>query len=127
MAYGIYIAEKALEDGVNYDLYICGMQPLEEFRSCHEIFQCEPSLSCVARVEADLYAISRPHMAAIDYVRDVPLCAMCACTSHDRCRGRSDRCGIEDCIFDGAPCVLHAKEMEPKLVLVGIFPIVKHS
>ena len=83
MVYGRYIVEQALEDGVNSDLYICGMQPLEEFRPCHEIFQCDPSLPCATHVEADLYAMSRPYMAATDYVSDVSLCAICAGTSHD--------------------------------------------
>ncbi len=62
MAYGRYIAKHALEDGVNFDLYICGMQPLEEFKPCHEILQCDPSLSCATPIDADLYAMSRPYM-----------------------------------------------------------------
>jgi hypothetical protein len=78
-----YIVEQALEDGVISDLYICGMQIVEEGRPCHEIFQCDPDLQCCTPVEADLYNISRPLMASSDFIRDPLLCSICAGTSHD--------------------------------------------
>ena len=81
--YARYIAEQALEDGVNSDLYICGLQPLEEGRPCHDIFQCDPGLECSTPVEADFYNISRPFMASSDFIRYPLLCSICVGTSHD--------------------------------------------
>jgi len=65
-AYARYIDEQALEDGVNFDLYICGMQPVEEGRPCHEIFQFDPNLQCSTLVEAEFYNILRPCIASSD-------------------------------------------------------------
>ena len=59
------------------------MQPVEEGRPCHEIFQCDPGLECSTPVEADFYNISRPFMASSDFIRDPLLCSICAGTSHD--------------------------------------------
>jgi hypothetical protein len=82
------ISEQALEDGVNSDLYICGMQPLEEGKPCHEIFQCDPGLECSTPMYADFYNISRPFMASSDFIRDPLLCSICAVTSHDAVGGQ---------------------------------------
>ncbi len=66
------------------------MQPVEEGKPCHEIFQCDPELSCATPVEADFYAISRSFMAAEDYVRDPLMCSICAGSSHDAGGGQVD-------------------------------------
>ena len=52
-----YIAEQALEDGVNSEIYICGMQPVEEDMPCTDIFQCDLGLTCALPIEMDFYNI----------------------------------------------------------------------
>ena len=89
-AYGKYFAEQDLEDGVNSDLYICGMQPVEEGRPCHEIFYCEPELLCSTPVESDFYNVKQSFMAPSDFVRDPLMCSICASTSHDTEGGQVD-------------------------------------
>ena len=51
----IGIVEQALEDATNSEIFICGMQPLDEGSPCHDIFQCDPSLTCATPVESDFY------------------------------------------------------------------------
>ena len=85
-----YIAEQALEDAVDSDIYMCGMQPINEGSPCHDIFQCDPFISCVAPVEADYYATKRSLMATKDYIRDMNLCALCAGMSEDIEGGKVD-------------------------------------
>ena len=49
------IAEhQALEDAVNFDIFMCGMQPLVEGSPCHDIFQCYPGLTCATPVESSV-------------------------------------------------------------------------
>ena len=72
------------------DMYMCGMQPLVEGCPCHDIFQCDPELSCCAPVEADFYASKRLLMAAEGFIRDINLCAICAGKSNDAEGGKID-------------------------------------
>ena len=73
-----YIAEQALDDAVDSDINMCGMQPIHEGSPCHDIFKCDPFISCCALVETDYYATKRSLMATKDYIRDMSLCAICA-------------------------------------------------
>jgi hypothetical protein len=50
-----YIAEQALEDGVDSDIFMCGMQAVEEGKPCSNIYECDPLLSYDSHVEADFY------------------------------------------------------------------------
>ena len=61
--YARYIAEQELEDAVDSNIYVCGMQPIGEDNLCHDIFQCDPDLTCTLPVEADFYTCKRPSMA----------------------------------------------------------------
>ena len=72
------------------DIFMCGMQPLVEGCPCHDIFQCDPDLSCLAPVEADFYASKRPLMATEGFIRDINLCAICAGKSNDADGGKID-------------------------------------
>jgi len=65
-----YIAAQALEDAADSDIYMCGMRPMNEGSPCHDIFQCDPFISCCALVEADYYATNTSLMATKDYIRD---------------------------------------------------------
>ena len=67
------------------------MHTLVEECPCHDIFQCDPKLSCLAPVEADLYASKIPLMATASFIRDIRLCAICAGKSNDVDGGRKDR------------------------------------
>ncbi len=71
---------------------MCGMQPLVEARicPCHDIFQCDPELSCLAPVEADFYASKRQLMATKGFIREINLCAICAGKSNDADGGKID-------------------------------------
>ena len=78
-----YIAEQPLDDAVDSDIYMCGMQPINLESPCHDILQCDPFISCCAPVEADYYAPKRSLMATKDYIRDTNICAICAGMSDD--------------------------------------------
>ena len=66
------------------------MQPLDEGMPCHEIFECDPCLECSTLVETGFYNISKPFMAANDFVRDPLLCSIFVGTSYDADGGRVD-------------------------------------
>jgi hypothetical protein len=83
----MYIAEQALEDAVDSDISMFGMQPINEGSPCHDTFQCDPFISCCAPVEIDYYATKRSLMATNDYIRDMKLCTICADMSDDIYRG----------------------------------------
>ncbi len=85
-----YIAEQALEDAVESELFICGMQPVSEDSPCHGIFQCDPDLVCTTPVETDFYTSKRALMAAEGYIRNINLCAVCANTTLDAGGGKID-------------------------------------
>ncbi len=85
-----YIAEQALEDGVNSNIYICGMLPVEDDMPCTDIFQCDLSLTCTSPIEMDFYSISRPFLAVDDFQRDPIMCSICADTSPNDIRGVVD-------------------------------------
>ena len=85
-----YIAEHALEDAVDSDNYMCGMQPINKGSPCHDIFQCDPVISCCALVEADYYATKRVLMATKDYIRNMNLCETYAGMSDDTEGGKVD-------------------------------------
>jgi hypothetical protein len=78
-----YIFEQALEEGVNSEIFMCGMQAMEEGRPCSNIFECDSLLSCDKSVEVDFYRASRPFMAAANFVRDSNTCSISAGTSDD--------------------------------------------
>ncbi len=82
-----YIAEQALEDAVGSDIYMCDMQPLVEGCPCHDIFQCDPELPCLAPV---FYASKRPLMATQGFIRYINLCVICASKSEDADGGKID-------------------------------------
>ena len=87
----IGIAEQALEDAANSDIFMCGMQPLVEGNPCHAIFQCDPKLSCDMPVESDFYStVARTLVVAEGDQRDLSMCAICAGTSHDDLGGQVD-------------------------------------
>ena len=48
-----YIVEQALEDAVESELFICGMQPVSEESPCHGIYQCDPDLVYVRNARGD--------------------------------------------------------------------------
>ena len=66
------------------------MQPLVEGCPCHDIFQSDPELSCLAPVEADFYASKRPLMATEGFIRDINVCDICAGKSNDAVGGKID-------------------------------------
>ncbi len=70
---------------------MCGMQPLVEVCPCHDIFQCDPELSCCAPVEADFYASKRALMATEGFIRYMITCAICAGNSIDAEGGKIDK------------------------------------
>ena len=73
------------------DIYMCGMQPLVDGCPCHDIFLCDPELSCLALVEADLYASTRPLMATkAGFIRGINVCAICAGKTNDADGGKID-------------------------------------
>jgi len=78
-----YIAEQALEDGVNSEIFTCGIQAVEEGRPSSNIFECDPLLLCDKPVDANYYRAIRPFMAAADFVRGINMCSICAGTSDD--------------------------------------------
>jgi hypothetical protein len=82
-SYDRYIVEQALEDAVESELFMCGMQPVSEESLCHGIYQCYPNMSCITPVETGYYVIKRTLMAADGFIRDFHLCALCANTTHD--------------------------------------------
>ncbi len=67
------------------------MLAIGEGSSCHDIFKCDPELSCVDAMEADLYASKRSLIAAKSFIRDLSICAICAGTSHDPEDGKIDK------------------------------------
>ena len=88
--YDRYIAEQALEDAVESELFMCGMQPVSEDSPCHGIYQCDPNISCITPVETDYYVTKRTLMASNGFIRDIHLCALCANTTHDTGGGKID-------------------------------------
>ena len=72
------------------DIFMCGMQPLVEGCPCHDIFQCDPEISCLAPIKADFYASKRSLMATKGFIRDINLCAICAGKSNDADGGKID-------------------------------------
>ena len=59
--------------------------------TCHDIFQCNPKLSCCAPVEAYCNASKRPLMAVVGFIRDINnLYAICAGKSNDAESGKID-------------------------------------
>ena len=75
-----YIAEQALEDGVNSEVFMCGMQAVEESaRPSSHIFECDPLLSCGKPVEVGFHKASGPFMAAEGFVMGI----ICVGTSDD--------------------------------------------
>jgi len=88
--YDRYIAEQALEDAVENELFMCGMQPLSEESPCYEIYRCDPNMACTTPVETDYYATKRTLMAANGFIRDIHLCALCANITHDAGGGKID-------------------------------------
>jgi hypothetical protein len=89
--HGRYIAEQALEDAVESSIYMCGMPAIGEGSSCHDIFKCDPELSCVDAMEADFYASKRSLIAAKSFIKDLSICSICAGTSHDPEGGKIDK------------------------------------
>ncbi len=75
---------------MKYDMFVCGILPLVEGTPCHDMFMCDPDLSCISPVEADFYNGKRTLMAAKDYVRDPSICAICAGTSRSKGGGKVD-------------------------------------
>ena len=87
----IGIAEQALADAANSEIFMCGMQPLDEGSPCHAIFQCDPNLTCATPVESDFYStLARTVVVAEGHQRDLNMCAICAGTSHDDKGGQVD-------------------------------------
>ena len=85
------IAEQALEDATNSDIFVCGMQPVFEGSPCCDIYLCDPKLTCAAPVESDFYSKqTNPLLAEGDFTRDLNMCAICAGTSHDDVGGEID-------------------------------------
>lgn len=79
-----------MEDVVESDLFVCGMQILGDDNPCFMLFQVDPELSCATPVEADYYSSKRPLLAVEGFVRDLCLCAICAGTSNDAEGGKID-------------------------------------
>jgi hypothetical protein len=74
-----YIAEQALEDGVNSEIFMCGTQAVEEGKPCSNIYEYKPLLSCDKHVEAAFYRASRPSMMAAVFVRDIGMYVLHIC------------------------------------------------
>ncbi len=55
---------------------------------CHDIFLCDPALSCLAPVEANFYASKKPLMATKGFIRGMNLCAICAGKFNDTDGGK---------------------------------------
>ncbi len=121
-----YIAEQALEDGVNSEIFMCSMQAVEEGRPCLNIFECDPLLSCDKPVEADYYRAIRPFMAAADFVRDIIMYSICAGTSDDVEGVRWMRIKRQSTVvcFLFVACV---RVREQRLLLADISPMGKRS
>ena len=103
------------------------MQLVEEGKPCHEIFQCDPDLLCSTTMEADFYNISRPYMAAADFVRDPLMWCICVGTSHDAEGGQIHAYLKTVYTLLYFLFVLCARVNEPKLVLAALLRMVKHS
>ena len=87
---------------------------LKNALTCHDIFQYDPELSCLAPVEADLYSSKRPLMTTHGFTRDINFCAICAGKSNNADSGKIDPDLNEDDVCNGASYLRHMQESQRK-------------